>query len=45
VDVDMLYQVLVGTAFYAAQVQQHDDIDALAERLCAMVLRGAGKRK
>jgi AcrR family transcriptional regulator len=45
VDVDMLYQVLVGTAFYAAQVQQHDDVDALAERLCAMVLRGVGRRK
>ncbi|OBA83560.1 TetR family transcriptional regulator [Mycobacterium sp. 1164966.3] len=48
VDVDMLYQVLVGTAFYAAQVQQHgnsQDLDALAERLCAMVIRGAEKRR
>lgn len=45
VDVDMLYQVLVGTAFYSAQVQQHQDADSLAERLCALVIRGAGKRK
>ena len=45
VDVDMVYQVLVGTAFYAAQVQQHDDVDVLAERLCSLVIRGAGKRK
>jgi AcrR family transcriptional regulator len=45
VDVDMLYQLLVGTAFYTAQVQQHDDIDARAERLCSLVIRGAGKRK
>lgn len=45
VDVDMLYQVLVGTAFYAAQVQQHEDVDVLAERLCALVIRGAGKRE
>ncbi|OBF86095.1 TetR family transcriptional regulator [Mycobacterium sp. 852002-51163_SCH5372311] len=45
VDVDMLYQMLVGTAFYAAQIQQNDDIDILAERLCAMVIRGAAKTK
>jgi hypothetical protein len=45
VDVDMLYQLLVGTAFYTAQVQQHADIDARAERLCSLVIRGAGKRK
>jgi AcrR family transcriptional regulator len=45
VDVDMLYQVLVGTAFYAAQVQQQDEINDLAERLCSLVIRGAGKRK
>ena len=45
VDVDMLYQVLVGTAFYAAQVQQHGDVNTLAERLCSLVIRGAGKRK
>jgi AcrR family transcriptional regulator len=45
VDVDMLYQVLVGTAFYAAQVQQHGDVDTLAERLCSFIIRGAGKRK
>jgi AcrR family transcriptional regulator len=43
VDVDMLYQVLIGTAFYAAQVQQHGDIDDLAERLCSLIIRGAGK--
>jgi AcrR family transcriptional regulator len=48
VDVDMLYQLLVGTAFYTAQVQQHgdfQDVDGLAERLCSLVIRGAGKRK
>jgi AcrR family transcriptional regulator len=48
VDVDMLYQVLVGTAFYSAQVQLHadfHDVDSMAERLCSLVIRGASQRK
>jgi AcrR family transcriptional regulator len=48
VDVEMLYQMLVGTAFYTAQVQQHrnvQDLDTLAERLCSMVIQGTGKTK
>jgi AcrR family transcriptional regulator len=40
VDIDMLYQLLVGTAFYAAQATQNGDIDKFAERLCALVLQG-----
>ncbi len=48
VDVDMLFQLLIGTAFYTAQVQRHGDVgtsDEIAERLCSLVIRGAGKRK
>ena len=48
VDVDMLFQLLIGTAFYTAQVQRHGDVgtsDEIAERLCSLVIRGAGKTK
>jgi AcrR family transcriptional regulator len=41
VDVDMLYQTLVGTAFYLTQIHQPDDAIAVAERLCSLVIRGS----
>lgn len=40
-DTDMLYQLLIGTAFYATQVEQYDDIDEFAKRLCSLVIQGA----
>ncbi|CAN5410129.1 TetR/AcrR family transcriptional regulator [soil metagenome] len=40
-DITMLYELLVGTTFYAVLVQQHDDVDALVESLCSLVLRGS----
>jgi AcrR family transcriptional regulator len=45
VDVDMLWQLLVGTAFYAVAVQHLDDVDDLGHRLCALAMRGAATRK
>ncbi|MBW0018140.1 MAG: TetR/AcrR family transcriptional regulator [Mycobacterium sp.] len=41
VDVDMLYHLLIGTAFYLTQVQ-HSDLADPAERLCSLVIQGAG---
>lgn len=41
-DVDMLYQLLVGTAFYATQVDQCEDVDDITDRLCSLVMQGAG---
>lgn len=42
-DVDMLYQILIGTAFYAAQVEPREDLENFAERLCALVIQGTRK--
>ncbi|BBY26038.1 TetR/AcrR family transcriptional regulator [Mycolicibacterium sediminis] len=44
VDVDMLWDVLVGTALYAVQVQRRDDVTDVAERLCALATKGAAIR-
>ncbi|OBG23897.1 TetR family transcriptional regulator [Mycolicibacterium celeriflavum] len=41
-DVEMIYDLLVGTTFYAAQVLQRDDSDDVVGRLCSLVLQGAG---
>ncbi|OBF12494.1 TetR/AcrR family transcriptional regulator [Mycobacterium sp. ACS4331] len=42
VDADMLYQVVIGTAFYTAQMGgDTTDIDGFAKRLCALVTHGA----
>ncbi|MCV7319139.1 TetR/AcrR family transcriptional regulator [Mycolicibacterium confluentis] len=42
VDVDMLYQVLIGTAFYTAQMgRDTTGVDGFAKRLCALVTDGA----
>ncbi|BBY51441.1 TetR family transcriptional regulator [Mycolicibacterium arabiense] len=45
VDVDMLWQALVGTSLYAVQVQLFEDVDDLAGRLCALAMQGASTRK
>jgi AcrR family transcriptional regulator len=44
VDVTMLYEMLIGTSFYTVQVRQCDDVDDVADRLCALVMQGAGVR-
>lgn len=44
-DADMLFDLLVGTSFYTAQVLQRDhDTDEAIERLCALVMQGVGLR-
>lgn len=44
IDVEMLYQLLVGAAFYAAQVDQCEDVEQATQRLCVLVMQGAGNR-
>jgi AcrR family transcriptional regulator len=44
-DVDMLWQLLVGTSLYAVQVQLLEDVDDLAHRLCVIAMAGAATRK
>jgi AcrR family transcriptional regulator len=44
VDIQMLYELLIGTSFYTVQVQQNDDVDDVVDRLCALVMQGAGVR-
>ncbi len=42
VDIDMLFDLLVGTSFYTSQVlQRDDDVDDVIERLCSLALQGA----
>jgi len=36
-----LYNLLVGTTFYAVLVEEHDDTDRLVDRLCSLVMQGA----
>ncbi len=43
-DTDMLYNLLVGTTFYAALVSGHDDTDRLVDNLCSLVMQGAQAR-
>jgi AcrR family transcriptional regulator len=41
-DIDMLFDLLVGTSFYTAQVlQRDDDVDDVIESLCSLVMQGA----
>jgi AcrR family transcriptional regulator len=40
-NITMLYELLVGTTFYAVLVQQHDNVTDLVESLFALVLTGA----
>jgi len=42
-DIDTFYDVLIGTTFYAVQVQQNQPHQALADQLCALALQGARK--
>ena len=44
-DVDILYQLLIGAGFYAAQVRQSDDIETVAQRMCALVIEGAKRQE
>ena len=44
VDAEMLYELLIGTAFYTVQVQHCDDVDDVVDRLCALVLQGVWVR-
>ncbi|MFV8175894.1 TetR/AcrR family transcriptional regulator [Mycolicibacterium peregrinum] len=43
VDVDMVYQALIGTAFYAAHMEPDIDVDDTADRLCSLLTEGAGR--
>lgn len=43
VDVDMVYQTLIGTAFYTAHMEPNVDIDDTADRLCSLLIEGAGR--
>lgn len=42
VDVEMAYNVLVGTAFYTVHVLEPAGADDVAGRLCALLLHGSG---
>ncbi|KHO21613.1 TetR/AcrR family transcriptional regulator [Mycolicibacterium setense] len=42
VDVDMVYQSLIGTAFYTAHMEPGVDVDGTADRLCSLLIEGAG---
>ncbi|MEZ0364216.1 TetR/AcrR family transcriptional regulator [Mycobacterium sp. pUA109] len=44
-DIEMTYDMLVGTTFYIAHVLEHDGIDDAVDRLCWLLLRGASVRK
>ncbi|WP_102144309.1 TetR/AcrR family transcriptional regulator [Mycobacterium hubeiense] len=44
-DVEMVYDVLVGTTFYSVQVLQREDIEAQVNRLCALVMQGAATKE
>lgn len=45
VDTEMAYDALVGTSFYIAQVLATETVDAAAERLCTLLLRGMRKKE
>ncbi|MEE6166171.1 MULTISPECIES: TetR/AcrR family transcriptional regulator [unclassified Mycolicibacterium] len=42
VDVDMVYQTLIGTAFYTAHMEPDNDAQKTADRLCSLLIQGAG---
>lgn len=44
-DVEMLYDLLVGTTFYSAQVLRRNDIDHTVERLCSLIIQGASANR
>ncbi|MEB3023945.1 TetR/AcrR family transcriptional regulator [[Mycobacterium] crassicus] len=41
IDAEIVYDALVGTSFYIAQVLSPDAVDGVADRLCSLLLRGA----
>jgi len=43
-EIGTLYELLIGTAFFAVQVQRRTDTADLVEELCSLVLRGAVRR-
>lgn len=43
-EIDTLYQLIIGTAFYAIQIEHRTDTADLIEELCALALRGATRR-
>ncbi|MFN6542138.1 TetR/AcrR family transcriptional regulator [Mycolicibacterium nivoides] len=43
VDVDMVYQAVLGTAFYTAHMEPDVDVDTTADRLCSLLIEGAGR--
>ncbi len=43
VDVDMVYQALIGTAFYTAHMEPDIDVEDTADRLCSLLIEGAGR--
>lgn len=43
VDADMVYQTLIGTAFYSAHMEPDVDVDTTADRLCSLLIEGAGR--
>lgn len=44
-EVDTLYELLIGTTFYAMQVQHRTDTYALVDQLCALVMHGAQREE
>jgi AcrR family transcriptional regulator len=44
-EIDTLYDLLVGSTFYAVQVQHRTDIEVLVDQLCSLVLRGATRKE
>lgn len=40
-EIDTLYELLIGTTLYAVQVQHRTDTHSLVDQLCSLVLRGA----
>lgn len=45
VDAEIVYDALVGTSFYIAQVLSPDAVDGIADRLCVLLLRGAHRKE
>lgn len=43
-EIDTLYELVIGTAFYAIAVQHRTDTDTLADELCSLVLRAARRK-
>ena len=44
-EVGLLYELLIGTTFYAVHVQHRDDVETIVDQLCSLVLRGAERKE